>query len=215
LGRWDPVTKKITEYQDAYLPGKEGQEEGGSRHTVRIDPKGIVWASGYPLTRYDPATGKYKDFPEAEHTYSLEFDKAGNVWFTNPGTGQIGEVDAETLKVTQWMPPTKDTYERRIRIDTDGAVRRIPEGKDRPLRSENSDVQGIRFARGRKVLPVRAWYRRGSWHLVLLVLSGCDWSSRSADREGDRISVSAFRKYDAGILSRFGGTNVVRVAVQQ
>ncbi len=122
LGRWDPVTKKITEYQDAYIPGKEGQEEGGSRHTVRIDPKGIVWASGYPLTRYDPATGKFKDFPEAEHTYSLEFDKAGNVWFTNPGTGQIGEVDAETLKVTQWMPPTKDTYERRIRIDTDGTV---------------------------------------------------------------------------------------------
>ena len=24
LGRWDPTTQKITEYQDAYLPGKEG-----------------------------------------------------------------------------------------------------------------------------------------------------------------------------------------------
>ena len=33
LGRWDPTTQKITEYQDAYAPGKEGREDGGSRHT--------------------------------------------------------------------------------------------------------------------------------------------------------------------------------------
>ena len=86
LGRWDPVTQKITEYQDAYLPGKEGTEEGGSRHTVRVDAKGTVWSSGYPFTRFDPETGKFTDFQEAAHTYSLDFDKAGNVWFTNPGT---------------------------------------------------------------------------------------------------------------------------------
>ena len=122
LGRWDPVTKKITEYQDTYLPGKEGTEEGGSRHTVRIDSKGMVWSSGYPLTMFNPETGKFHDFPEAAHTYSLDFDKDGNVWFTNPGTGQIGKVDAKTLKVTQWNPPTPDTYERRIAVDSDGIV---------------------------------------------------------------------------------------------
>jgi virginiamycin B lyase len=122
LGRWDPTTQKITEYQDTYLPGMEGREDGGSRHTVRIDSKGMVWSSGYPLTRFDPETGKYYDFPEAAHTYSLAFDKDENVWFTNPGTGQIGKVDAKTLKVKQWMPPTLNTYERRIAIDTDGTV---------------------------------------------------------------------------------------------
>jgi virginiamycin B lyase len=122
LGRWDPTTQKITEYQDAYLPGMEGREDGGSRHTVRIDSKGMVWSSGYPLTRFDPETGKYYDFPEAAHTYSLAFDKDENVWFTNPGTGQIGKVDAKTLKVKQWMPPTLNTYERRIAVDTDGTV---------------------------------------------------------------------------------------------
>ena len=37
LGKWDPATQKITEYQDAYVPGKEGIEDGGSKHTVRID----------------------------------------------------------------------------------------------------------------------------------------------------------------------------------
>ena len=122
LGRWDPATQKITEYQDTYIPGKEGTEEGGSRHTVRIDAKGMVWSSGYPLTRFDPETGKYNDFPEAAHTYSLDFDKDGNVWFTNPGTGQIGRVDAKTLKVKQWTPPTPNTYQRRIAVDTDGIV---------------------------------------------------------------------------------------------
>jgi virginiamycin B lyase len=122
LGRWDPTTQKITEYQDTYLPGKEGTEEGGSRHTVRIDAKGMVWSSGYPLTRFDPETGKYNDFPEAAHTYSLDFDKEGNVWFTNPGTGQIGKVDAKTMKVKQWTPPTPNTYQRRIAVDSDGTV---------------------------------------------------------------------------------------------
>ena len=122
LGRWDPVTQKITEYQDAYRPGMEGREDGGSRHTVRIDSKGMVWSSGYPLTRFDPETGKFNDFMEADHTYSLTFDKDENVWFTNPGTGQLGKVDAKSLKVTQWMPPTLNSYERRLAIDTDGVV---------------------------------------------------------------------------------------------
>jgi virginiamycin B lyase len=122
LGHWDPKTQKITEYQDTYLPGKEGTEEGGSRHTVRIDAKGMVWSSGYPLTRFDPETGKFYDFPEAAHTYSLDFDKDGNVWFTNPGTGQIGRVDAKTMKVKQWTPPTPNTYQRRIALDSDGIV---------------------------------------------------------------------------------------------
>ena len=145
LGRWDPATQKITEYQDAYAPGKEGREDGGSRHTVRIDSKGMVWSSGYPLTRFDPETGKFNDFPEAAHTYSLDFDKDENVWFTNPGTGQIGKVDAKTLKVTQWTPPTLNTVrtQNRGRHRRHGLVRRISKGKDRPLRSQDANFQGI------------------------------------------------------------------------
>jgi virginiamycin B lyase len=123
LGRWDPKTQKITEFQDAYLPGKEGSEEGGSRHTVRFDPDGNAWATGYPLTRYDIETGKYKDFwGVADHTYGLEPDKDGNIWFTNPGTGQIGKADWKTLKIQQWTVPTKDGYERRIELDSKGIV---------------------------------------------------------------------------------------------
>jgi virginiamycin B lyase len=123
LGKWDPKTQKITEYQAAYAPGKESQEYGGSKHTVRFDPNGNVWATGYPLSRFDPETGKYTDFTGvADHTYSLEPDKDGNMWFTNPGTGQIGKADWKTLKITQWTVPTKDGYERRLKFDSNGIL---------------------------------------------------------------------------------------------
>src|SRR6202521_5926506 len=59
LGRWDPVTQKITKCQDTYTPGKEGTMNGGSKHTVRMDPSGRAWASGGPMTMFDPETGKY------------------------------------------------------------------------------------------------------------------------------------------------------------
>jgi virginiamycin B lyase len=123
LGKWDPTTQEITEYQDTYLPGKEGDEDGGSKHTLRFDPGGNVWATGYPLSRFDPKTAKFTDFWDgAAHTYSLEMDKDGNIWFSNPGTGQIGRVDWKTLKISQWTPPTKGGYERRIELDSNGIV---------------------------------------------------------------------------------------------
>ena len=123
LGKWDPKTQKITEYQDAYLPGKDGEEDAGSKHTVRFDPHGNVWATGYPLSRLDPETGKFTDFwGVADHTYGLEPDKDGNIWFTNPGTGQLGKADWKTLKIKQWTVPTKDGYERRLAFDSKGII---------------------------------------------------------------------------------------------
>jgi virginiamycin B lyase len=123
LGRWDPKTQKVTEYQDTYAPGKEGQEYGGSKHTVRFDPHGNVWATGYPLSRLDPETGKYTNFwGAADHTYSLTPDKDGNMWFTDPGTGQIGMADWKTLQIKKWSPPTPDGYERRLAFDSKGIL---------------------------------------------------------------------------------------------
>ena len=123
LGRWDPKTQKITEFQDAYLPGKEGFENGGSKHTVRFDPDGNAWSTGYPLSRLDHETGKFTDFwGVADHTYGLEPDNNGNIWFTNPGTGQIGKADWKTLKIKQWEVPTKDGYERRLEFDSNGIL---------------------------------------------------------------------------------------------
>ena len=120
VGKWDPSTQKITEYQDAYLPGKEGTQAGGSKHTVRVDLKGNVWSTGMPLTRLDPKTGKFTRFSEVPRCYDLTVDKEGSVWFTSGP--QIGKVDAKTEKVTKWNPPTADSFPRRLLVDPDGIV---------------------------------------------------------------------------------------------
>jgi virginiamycin B lyase len=122
LGRWDPSTQKITEYQDQYLPGKEGIGEGGSKHTARLDRSGNVWASGSPLTKFDPETRKFTRFEEVANAYDVKPDSNGDVWFTSPGTNTIGKVDGKTMKVTQWASPTPNAAPRRLEIGPDGMI---------------------------------------------------------------------------------------------
>jgi virginiamycin B lyase len=123
IGRWDPLTQQITEYQDTYLPGKEGIEDGGSKHTVRIDPSGKVWTSGVPLTRFDPETGKFTRFDEeGGYIYDVKPDKNGDVWFTNFFANKIGKVDAKTMKVSRWSLPTENSAPRRMEIGPDGMI---------------------------------------------------------------------------------------------
>jgi virginiamycin B lyase len=116
------VTQKITEYQDDYLPGKEGTMAGGSKHTLRIDPSGKVWSTGSSLTRFDPETNKFTHFPEIPNTYDVEIAKSGDAWFTEPFANKLGRVDANTMKVTIWALPTLNASPRRIAIDRDGIL---------------------------------------------------------------------------------------------
>jgi virginiamycin B lyase len=121
LGKWDPHTQKITEFQDAYLPGRLGYG-AGSKHTLRYDPDGNVWASGWPLTRLDRKTKKITRFDDIASTYDVKEDSNGNIWFTRPDTSQIGMVDWKTLRVSLWTPPTPRCFPRRMEIDADGIV---------------------------------------------------------------------------------------------
>ena len=122
LGRWDPVTHEITEYQDPYLPGKEGVAAGGTKHTVRLDPSGNAWSSGYPLSKFDPKTKEFTHFDEVRNSYDVKPDKNGDVWFTSPGPNKIGKVDGKTMKVTQWSLPTPLASPRRLEIGPDGMI---------------------------------------------------------------------------------------------
>jgi len=123
LGHWDPATQKITEYADTYIPGREGVTRGGDKHTLRVDSQGRVWATGRPLTVFDPKTKQFHKFDEVPTAYGLVLDKEQNLWFAEYAeNGRIGKVDAKTLKVTKWALPTVDGRPRRIQIDTDGTV---------------------------------------------------------------------------------------------
>ena len=42
LGRWDPATEKISEFQDDWR-----------KHTIKVHPDGSIWSTG-GLTRFDP-----------------------------------------------------------------------------------------------------------------------------------------------------------------
>jgi virginiamycin B lyase len=111
LGKWDPVTQKITEYQDDW-----------GKHTVRIAPDGLVWSTG-GLTRFDPKTEKFTHIPEVPNAYGIALDKESNVWFAElRRDGRIGKVDAKTLKVTKYQPPTATGFPRRIQVDKEGVV---------------------------------------------------------------------------------------------
>jgi len=134
LGKVDPKTGQVTEYQDDYVSGKnrptsqtmydsDASRNGGSKHTIRVDSQGYVWASGNPDSRFDPKTGKYTELKEG--AYSLALDKQGNAWFTTGNT--LTRVDGETLKETTYTPPSAtvpkpNLFNRRITIDTDGMV---------------------------------------------------------------------------------------------
>ena len=110
LGRWDPATEKIVEFQDDWR-----------KHTIKVHPDGSIWSTG-GLTRFDPKTGAYTHIPEVPTAYGIALDKEGTVWFTEmTRTGSLGKVDPKTLKVTKYIPPTRDRP-RRIQIADDGMI---------------------------------------------------------------------------------------------
>jgi len=122
LGKWDPVTQKITEYQDKGIPGKNGGPDRGQKHTLRIAPDGRIWSSGTPLTMFDPETEKFTHFDQIGYAYDVKPDKNGDVWFTSPFDSKIGKVDGNTLKLTMWNAPTPDSFPRRMEIAPDGMI---------------------------------------------------------------------------------------------
>jgi virginiamycin B lyase len=125
VGKWDPVTRKVTEYQDRYKPGLEGFEDGGSKHTVRIDHAGKVWgtAVGSILTAFDPRTREFSHYPDVLSPYGVVIDADDNPWFAEfSTTGKFGKVDQKTGKVYKWAPLTPGGWPRRIEIDSKGIV---------------------------------------------------------------------------------------------
>jgi virginiamycin B lyase len=111
LGKWDPKTQKITEYQDDW-----------GKHTARVEANGQVWSTG-GLSRFDPKTETFVHIADVPNAYGIALDQTGNVWFAElRRDGRIGKVDARTLQVTKYQPPTATGFPRRIQVDPQGTV---------------------------------------------------------------------------------------------
>ena len=87
LGKWDPETQKITEFQD-----------DGASTPSRSRPDGMVWSTG-ALTRLRSEDREVHHIPEVPIAYGITLDKDSNVWFAElRADGRIGKVDAKTLQ---------------------------------------------------------------------------------------------------------------------
>jgi virginiamycin B lyase len=117
IGRLDPVTKRITEYQNKPLPN--GTRTGA--HTIRVDERGLVWASGGPaISMFDPKTEQFRHFDLAA-TYGNVVGKNGDQWFTSfRDDGPIGRITKDGV-LSKFYPPTKGKPQR-LQVDSDGIV---------------------------------------------------------------------------------------------
>jgi len=110
LGAGTRRRQKITEFQDDWR-----------KHTIKVHPDGSVWSTGR-ADRFDPKTGTYTHIADVPTAYGIALEQGGTVWFTEmTKTGSLGKVDPKTLKVTKYIPPTRDRP-RRIQIADDGMI---------------------------------------------------------------------------------------------
>ena len=206
LGRWDPQTQKITEYQD-----------DKRKHTIRIDPKtGHVWSTG-ALTRFDPKTEKYTHIPDVPTSYGIALDADGNAWFTELlKTGKIGKVDAKTLQVTKYVIPTANARPRRIQVDSDGMVwfAEFDAGKIGRFDPKSETFKEYQLP-GPYPTPYALGIDARPQGLVLVRIHGRRRPPRSCNRRGDRVSGAARGEFHARLLPRRPGPHVVRLARQR
>jgi virginiamycin B lyase len=116
LGRLDPKTGKIEEFQN---PDENGKKNG--THTVRIDADGNAWSSGGPMiSMLNPTTKQWKHF-DLGNTYGNVIGHNGDEWFTSfRNDGPIGRVSKDGV-LSKFYPPTKGKPQR-LQVDENNIV---------------------------------------------------------------------------------------------
>jgi virginiamycin B lyase len=117
IGRLNPLTKEITEYQNTPLP--DGKRT--TAHTIRVDEAGRVWASGGPaISMFDPKYERFEHF-DLGGTYGNVVGQNGDQWFTSfVEDGPIARVSKDGV-LSKFYPPTKGKPQR-LQVDSDGTV---------------------------------------------------------------------------------------------
>ena len=117
IGRLDPATKQIVEYQNS--PLANGRKTG--THTVRVDEKGRIWSSGGPaISMFDPLTKEFSHF-DVPATYGNVMGQNGDEWFTSfRDDGPIARVTKDGV-LSKFYPPTKGKPQR-LQVDSEGIV---------------------------------------------------------------------------------------------
>ena len=126
LGTIDPTTGKVTYYP---LPPEWNNDTVQLNFVgLRHDVDGKVWTKSVgtqDIFRLDLASGKWECFhptdtlPPGRHygIYQVISDSKNNLWLAEFDDGHLGKIDAKTLNVTWYTPPTPHARMRRMEVD--------------------------------------------------------------------------------------------------
>ena len=109
----------------AEVPGGTPRPVGESRtmfYDIKVDSKGIVWASEYNfgyLVRLDPATGQTREFhpPGTNMIKGVEIDAQDNVWFAGFHSNILGKLDPKDGRFSIYRFPTPYAMPYGLAID--------------------------------------------------------------------------------------------------
>ncbi|HEX4043381.1 MAG TPA: carboxypeptidase regulatory-like domain-containing protein [Xanthobacteraceae bacterium] len=126
IGTLDPKTGAVTYYP---LPPQWNDNTVQLNFVgLRHDVDGKVWTKSVgtqDIFRLDLKTGQWEKFhptdalPPGHHygIYQVISDSHNNLWMAEFDDGHLGKIDAKTLKVTWYAPPTPHARLRRMEID--------------------------------------------------------------------------------------------------
>jgi virginiamycin B lyase len=126
LGSLDPQTGQVTYYP---LAAKYNDDRVQLNFTgLRHDVDGKVWTKSVgtqDIFRLDLASGNWEKFHPTDSLppgrrygiYQVMADSHNNLWLAEFDDGHLGKIDAKTLQVTWYTPPTLHSRLRRIEID--------------------------------------------------------------------------------------------------
>jgi virginiamycin B lyase len=126
LGNLDPKTGEIKYYplSAQYNDNRVQLNFTGLRHDV----DGKVWTKSVgtqDIFRVDLASGNWEKFHPTDSLppgrrygiYQVISDSHNNLWMAEFDDGHLGKIDAKTLQVTWYTPPTLHSRMRRLEID--------------------------------------------------------------------------------------------------
>jgi streptogramin lyase len=131
LGNLDPKTGEIKYYP---LDPKWNDERVQLNFTgLHPEVDGKVWTKSVgtqDIFRVDLASGQWEKFHPTDEIsggsrygiYQVASDSHNNLWMAEFTEGHLGKIDAKTLKVTWYAPPTPHARLRRMVIDKDDQI---------------------------------------------------------------------------------------------
>jgi len=115
--KWNDERVQLNFVGDRHdVDGKVWTKDVGTQYVYRLDLASGNWERFHPTDELpDPATHHYG-------IYQVASDAHNNLWMAEFSTGYLGEIDAKTLKVTWFKPPTANSRMRRMFVASNGDI---------------------------------------------------------------------------------------------